>query len=208
MYSSLGIADSHHNVLILFQALGQGTLHITEDEREATATERIVDYPSVSTHLLLGLLCLWSFASRDSGGMKEPDVAKNCQDILVAMLAMISNREPFPAIVGAQCHWKPPMSPATCRGARIWITGATADFSEVVTNGALACKTQHWACPAAWQHTMLACCMLLLHSYPSCVLRPLPTMSGEPFDIAQLTPAHTKTLHAYILGTRNGVKQC
>lgn len=69
-----------------------------------------MDYPSISTHLLVPLLCRWAFCNRGAGGFGADGERRNSKDLLLALLGVISEGQHQILIAPSTC-WAPPLAP-------------------------------------------------------------------------------------------------
>ena len=87
------------------------TKHMTdESHHKSDLAHRIVDFPSISTHLLIPLLCRWAFCSRHAGGLKADGERANSRDLLLALLRMMPEGQQQ-ILMAPDAQWAPPSAP-------------------------------------------------------------------------------------------------
>ena len=107
------------------------TNHLANDNPERHNLERLVEFPSVSTHLLVGLLSRWAFCKIGCGGMHSAVQKQASLDALTALLHVGAEQQSF-ILLSPSAVWEPPLQPRASDGVLVDCKNLTICFKDLL----------------------------------------------------------------------------
>ena len=107
------------------------TNHLADNHPERVNPERLVEFPSVSTHLLVGLLSRWAFCKIGCGGVHSGKRRQASLDALTVLLHVVAGQQSF-ILLSPSAVWEPPLQPRASDGVLVDCKNLTICFQALL----------------------------------------------------------------------------
>ena len=101
------------------------------DSSETSNKERVWNVPSVTTHMILRLLCRWAFAKEKCGALGTSKQRQSSKDALECLLQVFKGHSSM-MLVSPKAVWEPPRRPSADDGVLINCASHKVDFQALL----------------------------------------------------------------------------